>query len=207
MSGRAQDGREYRDVTVRAAPPDVGTAMVCALVRAAAVIGARFADRTATAAATDLRDALAGVPASLVTVLQTLVLGAYGVLALAGPVWALVSRRFGLLLRVLAAAVLGVALFAALGRVPVVVSWTQHLAAGNGGGVRSWDIVVLAAVVTVAQSALAPRWVRVLRVLLVLLALLRAVSTLDVVDVLLAIGAGGAVGRWCSSGSGGRRTG
>ncbi|OJV58928.1 MAG: hypothetical protein BGO38_16490 [Cellulomonas sp. 73-145] len=194
MSGRAQPEREYRDVTVRAAPTDVRMTLSFGLVIVGAVVGARFADRTATAAATDLRDALAGVPSSLVTVLQTLALGAYGVLALAGPVWALVSRRFGLLLRVLVGGGLGVVAFAALGRVPVVVSWTQHLTAGVGGGVRSWDIVVLAAVVTVAQSAVAPRWVRVLRVLLVLLALLRAVGTVDVVDVLLAIGAGGGMG-------------
>ncbi|WP_263732041.1 lysylphosphatidylglycerol synthase transmembrane domain-containing protein [Cellulomonas sp. SG140] len=194
MSGRAQPEREYRDVTVRAAPTDVRMTLSFALVVVGAVVGARFADRTATAAATDLRDALAGVPSSLVTVLQTLALGAYGVLALAGPVWALVSRRFGLLLRVLVGGGLGVVAFAALGRVPVVVSWTQHLTAGVGGGVRSWDIVVLAAVVTVVQSAVAPRWVRVLRVLLVLLALLRAVGTVDVVDVLLAIGAGGGMG-------------
>lgn len=194
MSGRAQPEREYRDVTVRAAPTDVRMTVSFALVIVGAVVGARFADRTATAAATDLRDALAGVPSSLVTVLQTLALGAYGVLALAGPVWALVSRRFGLLLRVLVAGGLGVVVFGALGRVPVVVSWTQHLTAGVGGGVRSWDIVVLAAVVTVVQSAVAPRWVRVLRVLLVLLALLRAVGTVDVVDVLLAIGAGGGMG-------------
>ncbi|BDO40725.1 lysylphosphatidylglycerol synthase transmembrane domain-containing protein [Cellulomonas sp. NTE-D12] len=194
MSGRAQPEREYRDVTVRAAPTDVRMTLSFALVIVGAVVGARFADRTATAAATDLRDALAGVPSSLVTVLQTLALGAYGVLALAGPVWALVSRRFGLLVRVLVGGGLGVVAFAALGRVPVVVSWTQHLTAGVGGGVRSWDIVVLAAVVTVAQSAVAPRWVRVLRVLLVLLALLRAVGTVDVVDVLLAIGAGGGMG-------------
>lgn len=194
MSGRAQPEREYRDVTVRAAPTDVRMTLSFALVVVGAVVGARFADRTATAAATDLRDALAGVPSSLVTVLQTLALGAYGVLALAGPVWALVSRRFGLLLRVLVGGGLGVVAFAALGRVPVVVSWSQHLTAGVGGGVRSWDIVVLAAVVTVVQSAVAPRWVRVLRVLLVLLALLRAVGTVDVVDVLLAIGAGGGMG-------------
>ena len=194
MSARAQGEREYRDVTVRAAPSDVGTALVFALVVGGAVVGARFADRTATAAATDLRDALAGVPSSVVTVLQTLVLGAYAVLALAGPVWALVSRRFGLLLRVVVAGVLGVVAFGALGRVPVVVSWSEHLAAGSGGMVRSWDLVVLAAVVTVARSALAPRWTRVLRVVLVLLALLRAVGTIDVVDVLLAIGAGGGMG-------------